>query len=167
MKDCGPRDWPHLPDSRVNERPHWIIPHNAPGTKAQQLTLETARERRMKRRAELGQGSGFQTVEAHGSTLAYRTAPLQNKKTWETEISPSAPSLLRLFPAPPSLIITLSPACSRSLSQEDLKYQYPFLLDIAFSLQSAFCCPFTVKTSGETPRRNILSNAALGVSSLG
>lgn len=50
----------------------------------------------------------------------------QKQKTWETEISPRVPSLLRLFPAPPSLIIPLSPACCRSLSQGDLKYQYPF-----------------------------------------
>lgn len=79
-------------------------------------------------------------------------------------------SLLRLFSAPPSLAISLSLSpslpfsLSRSLSQEDLKYQYPFLLDIAFSLQSAFCCPFIVKTSGEIPCRNILSNAALPAS---
>lgn len=59
---------------------------------------------------------------------------------------------------------SLPPSHSHSLSQEDLKYQYPFLLDIAFSLQSAFCCPFIVKTSGEIPCRNILSNAALPAS---
>lgn len=59
---------------------------------------------------------------------------------------------------------SLPPSRSHSLSQEDLKYQYPFLLDIAFSLQSAFCCPFIVKTSGEIPCRNILSNAALPAS---
>lgn len=63
-----------------------------------------------------------------------------------------------LLPSP-----SLPPSPSRS--QEDLKYQYPFLLDIAFSLQSAFCCPFIVKTSGEIPCRNILSNAALPASS--
>lgn len=34
MKDCEPRDWPHLRDSRANEQPHRIIPHNASGTKA-------------------------------------------------------------------------------------------------------------------------------------
>lgn len=45
MKDCEPRDWPHLPDGRAHERPHWIIPHNASGTKAQQLTLERGREK--------------------------------------------------------------------------------------------------------------------------
>lgn len=58
MKDCEPRDWPHLPDSRANERPHWIIPHNAFGTKAQQLTLE--RHRKMKR--EGGREGGSEAV---------------------------------------------------------------------------------------------------------
>lgn len=80
-------------------------------------------------------------------------------------------SLLRLFSAPPSPAAVTPPphplSCSRSLSQEDLKYQYPFLLDIAFSLQSAFCRPFIVKTSGEIPCRNILSNATLPVSRRG
>ena len=76
------------------------------------------------------------------------------------------PRLLALSPNfPLSLSLPSPPPLSRSLSQEDLKYQYPFLLDIVFSLQSAFCCPFIVKTSGEIPCRNILSNAALPVSS--
>ena len=93
----------------------------------------------------------------------------QNKGLWDRNnfLCSLAPlSLLRLFSAPPSFAISLAlpPSHSHSLSQEDLKYQYPFLLDIAFSLQSAFCCPFIVKTSGEIPCRNILSNAALPAS---
>lgn len=70
---------------------------------------------------------------------------------------------LSLDSSQPLLPLAISPL--PSCSQEDLKYQYPFLLDIAFSLQSAFCCPFIVKTSGEIPCRNILSNAALPASS--
>lgn len=62
MKDCEPRDWPHLPDSRANEQPHWIIPHNACGTKAQQLTLE----RNMETGGDWGKRvGGMQTVRAH------------------------------------------------------------------------------------------------------
>lgn len=116
----------------------------------------------------------MQTVKAHcwsgGSLLTYTTHTYsQNKGLWDrnNSLCSVAPlSLLRLFSAPPSLAISpsLPFSLSRSLSQEDLKYQYPFLLDIAFSLQSAFCCPFIVKTSGEIPCRNILSNAALPAS---
>lgn len=171
MKDCEPRDWPHLPDSRANERPHWIIPHNASGTKAQQLTLE--RKREMKRGWGGGRGckqlwltAGQEAACSHTQlTHTYKT------KACGTGITPSVLSLrsLSLDSSQPLLLLpSLSPSLpfslSRALSQEDLKYQYPFLLDIAFSLQSAFCCPFIVKTSGEIPCRNILSNAALPAS---
>lgn len=83
MKDCEPRDWPHLPDSPANERPHWIIPHNASGTKAQQLTLE----REMKRggvcvwggggQLEWDEG-GVQTVKAHCWSGGRRLAHIHN-----------------------------------------------------------------------------------------
>lgn len=112
MKDCEPRDWPHLPDSRVNERPHWIIPHNAPGTKAQQLTLETEREKDEEGDGA-GQGSGFQPVKAHGSTLTYTTSPLKNKRLGRQKYRPALPlsldSFQPLLPSPSlSLLLVLA-----------------------------------------------------------
>lgn len=115
----------------------------------------------------MGQGRGCKQLRltaGQEAACSHRQLTYTHKtKVSGTGITPSvlslSLSLLRLFSAPP-LAISLP----RSLSQEDLKYQYPFLLDIAFSLQSAFCCPFIVKTSGEIPCRNILSNAALPAS---
>jgi len=120
MKDCEPRDWPHLPDSRANERPHWIIPHNASGTKAQQLTPE-------RKMGGNGTWEGVQAVKAHcwsgGSSLTNTTYTLwQNKGLWDRNNSLRSvgpQSLLRLFSAPPSLAISpsLPPILTLSLSQ--------------------------------------------------
>lgn len=168
MKDCEPRDWPHLPDSQAHERPHWIIPHNASGTKAQQLTPERMMKKggmcgghRMGRDGGVGGYGQLRLTAGHEAARAHTHPACSGKtKACGTGITHSAllfHTLLRLFSAPPSLTIPPPPPCS----QEDLKYQYPFLLDSAFSLQSAFCCPFIVKTSGEIPHRNILSTAAV------
>lgn len=45
--------------------PHWIIPHNAPGTKAQQLTLEREMKSGGVRGGVSGTREGLQTVKAH------------------------------------------------------------------------------------------------------
>lgn len=111
MKDCEPRDWPHLPDSRANERPHWIIPHNAPGTKAQQLTQEreSDEEGRGAREREGIQWDeeGLQTVKAQCRSHTQLTSIHKTKAYW-TGISLFSLSLLRLFSAPPSLAVALS-----------------------------------------------------------
>lgn len=145
MKDCEPRDRPHLPDSRANERPHWIIPHNASATKAQQLTQERDRARASERGrggSAKGDGAG-QTVMAHCWSVGRMVActahtHFQNKGFWDGNNSLCSVTplpLLRRFSAPPSLAVCPPPPShSHSLSQEDLKYQCPFLLDIAFSL---------------------------------
>lgn len=107
--------------------------------------------------------AGQEEAQSHTHTIHMYS---QNKGLWDRN---NSLVLLRrslsLDSSRPLLLSpSLPPSHSHSLSQEDLKYQYPFLLDIAFSLQSAFCCPFIVKTSGEIPCRNILSNAALPAS---
>lgn len=99
MKDCEPRDWPHLPDSRVNERPHWIIPHNASGTKAQQLTLEAERER-WRGGEWVGQGSGctqFRPTVGQEAACSHTqlTYSYKNNGLWDRNNS------LYLFPLSP------------------------------------------------------------------
>lgn len=125
MKDCEPRDWPHLPDSRANERPHWIIPHNASGTKAQQLTLE----REMKRGVggggdRVGRGRGCKQLRltagqeaACSHTQLTRT---HKTKACGTGITPSVRSLrsLSLDSSQPLLLLpSLPPSHSHSLAR--------------------------------------------------
>jgi len=97
------------------------------------------------RGARLGQGrGGKQFWLAAGQEAARSHTQLTHTyktKGCGTGITPSVLSLplLRLVSAPPSIALALSPppplpSHSHSLGQEDLKYQYPFLLDIAFPL---------------------------------